>query len=370
MKFRTFITLLLTTGSTAVVAGGFETTALSTSFMYESGSYGEASMSSRTYDITGTVYAPTGSAVKNLSKPAFAVKSDIFDNLAIGLSSYNQGAVQLDYSGAGAVAALAAGLPVVDLTIDALTLQAKYDYSKNIALIAGIKNTTVQDASAFIFAAAGLPATTITGGSEMGYIVGASYSIPEIAFRAELLYETETNFSLDSTNANAAAVGLAVAGKTTGSIPDYMTLNFQSGVADGTLVFGSMRRADWSNHQLMVHPQSAVVGNPLGGPTSSFTNTTTINVGVGRKVTDSLSLIGTYGTEAKGDAAGTSLLSMTNGYQGITIAGRYTLENATITAGYNYTMFGDKTVTPPAGAAGSFTGNKVTGFGIKVGFSF
>ena len=352
MKFRTIITLLLTTGSTAVVAGGFETTALSTSFMYESGSYGEASLSSRTYDITGTVYAPTGSPVKNLSKPAFAFKSDIFDNVALGLSYYNQGAVQLDYSGAGS--ALAAGLPVVDLTIDALTLQAKYDYSKNIGAIAGIKMTTVQDASANIF----LPtftASTITGKSEMGYIVGASYSIPEIAFRAELLYETETNFSLDT-------VSPAGDGQTTGSIPDYMTLNFQSGVADGTLVFGSMRRADWANHQLRVHPQAT--------DTSSFTNTTTINVGVGRKVTDALSLIGTYGTEAKGDAAGTSLLSMTNGYQGITIAGRYTLENATITAGYNYTMFGDKTVTPPGLAAGSFTGNKVTGFGVKVGFSF
>ena len=352
MKFRTIITLLLTTGSTAVVAGGFETTALSTSFMYESGSYGEASLSSRTYDITGTVYAPTGSPVKNLSKPAFAFKSDIFDNVALGLSYYNQGAVQLDYSGAGS--ALAAGLPVVDLTIDALTLQAKYDYSENIGAIAGIKMTTVQDASANIF----LPtftASTITGKSEMGYIVGASYSIPEIAFRAELLYETETNFSLDT-------VSPAGDGQTTGSIPDYMTLNFQSGVADGTLVFGSMRRADWANHQLRVHPQAT--------DTSSFTNTTTINVGVGRKVTDALSLIGTYGTEAKGDAAGTSLLSMTNGYQGITIAGRYTLENATITAGYNYTMFGDKTVTPPGLAAGSFTGNKVTGFGVKVGFSF
>jgi long-subunit fatty acid transport protein len=353
MKFRTIITLLLTTGSTAVVAGGFETTALSTSFMYESGSYGEASLSSRTYDITGTVYAPTGSPVKNLSKPAFAFKSDIFDNVALGLSFYNQGAVQLDYSGAGS--ALAAGLPVVDLTIDALTLQAKYDYSENIAVIAGIKNTTVQDATANIFQSVSLPASTITGKSEMGYIVGAAYSIPEIAFRAELLYETETNFSLDTASAGGA-------GQTTGSIPDYMTLNFQSGVADGTLVFGSMRRADWANHQLRVHPQAT--------DTSSFTNTTTINVGVGRKVTDALSLIGTYGTEAKGDAAGTSLLSMTNGYQGITIAGRYTLENATITAGYNYTMFGDKTVTPPAGAAGSFTGNKVTGFGIKVGFSF
>ena len=353
MKFRTIITLLLTTGSTAVVAGGFETTALSTSFMYESGSYGEASLSSRTYDITGTVYAPTGSPVKNLSKPAFAFKSDIFDNVALGLSYYNQGAVQLDYSGAGS--ALAAGLPVVDLTIDALTLQAKYDYSKNIAVIAGIKNTTVQDATANIFQTVPLAASTITGKSEMGYIVGAAYSIPEIAFRAELLYETETNFSLDT----ASAAG---AGKTTGSIPDYMTLNFQSGVADGTLVFGSMRRADWANHQLRVHPQAT--------DTSSFTNTTTINVGVGRKVTDALSLIGTYGTEAKGDAAGTSLLSMTNGYQGITIAGRYTLENATITAGYNYTMFGDKTVTPPGLAAGSFTGNKVTGFGVKVGFSF
>ena len=368
MKFRTITTVFIVSSASLASAGGFETGALSTAFMYEDGSYAETSYGSRSPSVTDDKYAPTGSALKDTTSMSFAVKADVMDNLAIGLSSYNQGAVQLDYSGAGATAVTtgtsalpvanqvtAAALPVIDLTINAMTLQAKYDFTDNISTIAGIKMTTVKDASANIFQSAGRGASTITGKSEMGYIVGASYSIPEIAFRAELLYETETNFSLDT-------VSPAGPGQTTGSIPDYMTLNFQSGVADGTLVFGSMRRADWANHQLRVHPQPT--------DTSSFTNTTTINVGVGRKITDALSLIGTYGTEAKGDAAGTSLLSMTNGYQGITIAGRYALENATITAGYNYTMFGDKTVTPTGQAAGSFTGNKVTGFGVKVGFSF
>ena len=75
--------------------------------------------------------------------------------------------------------------------------------------------------------------------------------------------------------------------------------------------------------------------------------------------------------EPKGDAASSSALTITNGYQGVTLAGVYSIGDAKITAGYNYTQVGDVAMTPAVGlGAGDFSGNTVTGFGIKVGYSF
>lgn len=365
MKLRSIAAILLTTSASTAFAGGFETNALSTSFMYEDGSYAEIGYSSRSYDVKGTFYAPTGSALKDTTSISFALKTNITDNLSIGLSSYNQGTIQLDYSGAGATAPIpAVGLPVVDLPIDAKTLQAKYNVNENISVLLGLKQAIVNDATANIFQSGSLPASTVTGKSEIGYITGVAYSIPEFAFRAELLYETDTDLSLITEN---LGLGPAAAGTTTGSTPDYMTLNFQSGIAADTLIFGSIRKADWSNHQITVYPNQLFSAEP----TSSFTDSVTYNVGIARKVSDSLSLIASYSTEAAGDGTSETPLTITDGYKGVTLAARYTAGNATITAGYNHTQTGDISMTPGAGApAGEFNNNTVTGFGIKVGFSF
>ena len=116
------------------------------------------------------------------------------DNFSVGFTNYNQGSIQLDYSGAGSAGA--AALPVVDLTIDARALIGKYSISENIGFLAGVKQTVVKDATANIFQSAGFPQSTITGGNELGYIYGAVYTNDEIAMRVELSVETSTDFSL------------------------------------------------------------------------------------------------------------------------------------------------------------------------------
>ena len=63
MKLRAIATMILSTTALSATAGGFETNSLSTSFMYEKGNYAELGMSSRSPDVKGTVYAPTGSAL-------------------------------------------------------------------------------------------------------------------------------------------------------------------------------------------------------------------------------------------------------------------------------------------------------------------
>ena len=340
-------------------AGGYESNALSTSFMYEAGgefnAYSEVSYGSRSYDIKGTVYAPTGSAVKDQTSTTISVKYDVTDNITVGFTNYNQGSIQLDYSEAGSAGA--AALPVVDLTIDARVLMAKYNISENIGFIAGVKQTVVKDATANIFQSVPLGASSITGGNEIGYVYGAVYTRDDIAMRVELTAETSTDFELATTNTGIPD------GTTLGSTPDYMNLYFQSGIAEDTLLYGSMRTANWSENQLYVYPHN-------NAATSSFTDSTTYSLGLGRKFTDNFSGSVSISGEPKGASASDTPLTITNGYQGITLGGKYTIDNMSITAGYNYTRVGDVTLTVPGLGTGEFTDNTITGLGVRVGFKF
>ena len=339
-------------------AGGYESNALSTSFMYEAGgefnAYSEVSYGSRSYDIKGTVYAPTGSAVKDQTSTTISVKYDVTDNITVGFTNYNQGSIQLDYSEAGSAGA--AALPVVDLTIDARVLMAKYNISENIGFIAGVKQTVVKDATANIFQSVPLGASSITGGNEIGYVYGAVYTRDDIAMRVELTAETSTDFELATTNTGIPD------GTTLGSTPDYLNLYFQSGIAEDTLLYGSVRTANWSENQLYVYPHN-------NAATSSFTDSSTYSLGLGRKFTDNFSGSVSLSGEPKGASASTTPLTITNGYQGITLGGKYTIDNMSITAGYNYTQVGDVTLTSGLGV-GEFTDNTITGLGVRVGFKF
>ena len=158
-------------------------------------------------------------------------------------------------------------------------------------------------------------------------------------------------------------LGTATA-NTTASLPDYRTLNFQSGIAKDTLLYGSIRTADWSNHQIAVAPQTQAA------PTSNFSDSTTYTIGVGRKISDELSLSVSYKTEEATDNTGTSLLTPTDGYSAIGAAVVYTFAGGTkITLGANYSNVGDKTVTT-SGVSGAFTDNTVVTTGLKIAHNF
>jgi long-subunit fatty acid transport protein len=246
------------------------------------------------------------------------------------------------------------------LSINALALLGRYSFD-DFSAIGGIKISTVTDATADIFKLIGATtAASIEGGSDTGLVAGVAYERPDIALRVELVYEAEASFSLPTTG---GLLGTATA-NTTASVPDYRTLNFQSGIAENTLLYGSIRQADWSNHQVAVAPQTQAA------PTSDFSDSTTYTIGVGRKISDDWSITASYKTEEATDNTGTSLLSPTNGYNAIGAAAIYTLDNGTeITVGINYSRVGDKTVTTD-GLSGLYDDNTVITSGIKIAYNF
>ena len=356
----------LCVSSTTLMAGGMERTALSTGFMYEKGGYAEVAYSSRDYTVTAPTFAPKESVLGDLNHISIAAKFDITESISVGLSQYNQAGISLDYQGAGETAlsgALTAKGPKVSLDIDALVIMGRYVVDENFSVILGMKNSTIKDATADIFklSTAATTAATIAGKTESGAITAIAYERPDIALRVEYLYEADTSFKLDTTGGHP---GVATNPYTSGSLPDYQTINFQTGIAADTLAFGSIRMADWKNHQIAVGPQ------PLAAPTSSFSNSTTYSIGVGRKMTDNLSLSLSTNWENGTESSGTSLLSPTNGYNGYSLGGKYTVDNLVISAGANYTTVGNKTITVAGLGSDKFSGNSVLSYGIKVGMNF
>ena len=346
---------------TLAISGGLERSELPTSFLYENGNYLEVTYINRNFEITDNMFAPSRSMLDDVSAVNFATKFDAGENLSVGLARYNQAGASHNYQGAGSpIPGFSAVGPKTDLSINALTLMGRYAFD-DFSAIGGIKISTVADATADIFKLSGATtAASVTGGSDTGLVAGVAYERPEIALRVELIYEAEASFSLATTG---GLLGTATA-NTTASVPDYRTLNFQSGIAEDTLLYGSIRQADWSNHQVAVAPQTQAA------PTSDFSDSTTYTIGIGRKISDQWSATISYKTEEATDNTGTSLLSPTDGYEAVGAAAIYTLENGTeITVGVNYSMVGDKTITS-SGVSGLYSDNTVVTSGIKVAYNF
>ena len=153
---------------------------------------------------------------------------------------------------------------------------------------------------------------------DVGFRVGAAYEIPEIALRASLIYRSETNHDVDGSFSNtplsrifqlraaqaALAGDLVTAGEqgafagasagqfdstATGSatLPQQLELNLRSGVAAGTLVFGSVRWTDWSVVQ-QIDLNDGFSNSPFTDFKGFFDDGWTVTLGVGRAFTEDL----------------------------------------------------------------------------------
>ena len=152
--------------------------------------------------------------------------------------------------------------------------------------------------------------------------------------------------------------------------PSAIALDFQTGVAADTLVFGQIRHVKWS--EFTVTPDffgTAVAADGL----VSLDDTTTYTLGVGRKFTDNWSGSLAFTFEPEGDDDLVSPLAPTNGRKAITVAGIYTMDNWKFTGGINYTKLGDAKAEvgdDPDTAVADMEDNDAISLGLRVGYRF
>lgn len=133
-------------------------------------------------------------------------------------------------------------------------------------------------------------------GQEFGYRIGAAYTIPDIAFRAQLMYRSGTSYGATGTLTVPTQIlnPMAPPGMTTplpavgtGNLPQSLELKLQSGIAPGWLAFGSVKWMDWSvQKELLVTTPIPQIGSR---DIYNWKDGWTITGGVGHAFTDRIS---------------------------------------------------------------------------------
>ena len=378
LKINTVVAVLLATTSMAT-AGGLDRATTGTSTLFEKGSYAELSYASTTPSIgpnanLSLVLAGGMNVTQSFTTTLFNFKTDLNDKLSVAISSNNNPfGVDVDYddflTGGGAYASITSLRANLDST--AFTVIARYKITDRVSAIGALKYQTVSGT-----ADVSVPLTAASGGlvdgdvslaraSDTNFIVGASYEIPEIAMRVVGTYESEATFD--------PSVIAETSGANTGpgqiKTPEVLMLEFQSGVAANTLVFGSIRHAKWEDAQVKM---SAAYGN---AQLSDFDNSTTYTLGVGRKFSDSFSASLSASVDT-GDGDDASLLAPTGGSTAISLGGKYTLNNGmAISGGVSHRVYDSATwygfdAVLGGGDDVTFGDNSVTTLGMKLSVSF
>ena len=239
-----------------------------------------------------------------------AFKSDYSDTISYAFEMYEPMASTLQYP--ATIGGVPAGQKAL-LRSQALSLTGKYDLTNSgFGVVASIRQLTIKRSTVNISPAQGDLVTTPDSG--IGYMAGVSYERPEIALKVLLSHAPGIDIVVPTT----------VVGSGTVSQPNFTTLEFETGIANNTLLFGSIHQGEHASAQVKLNGIGAI---------SSFTDGEKYNIGVGRKFNEKLSGSFSYTTEEGSSATGTSLLSPTNGTDTYSIGVNYVTQTVDVAFG-------------------------------------
>jgi long-subunit fatty acid transport protein len=260
----------------------------------------------------------------------------------------------------------------------ALTFMLRYKFDGGMSVYGGLRAQQVEG-TVDLPSAGGYKLQT-NNDSALGYMLGDAYERPDIALRVALTYNS--------------AIDHSFAGKETSSVPfpgfdmrdsDFDTtipqsvnLEFQTGIAADTLLFGSIRWVDWSSFEINPSLYSDIIlaGNPFGitYPLAGYeSDTITYRLGVGRRFTENWAGAITLIHEPKvNDIFGN--LGPIDGRDAIALGVTYTQDRFKISGGVEYSWLGDALSQSPRGRPGDpvsdFQDNTSISYGIRIGYYF
>lgn len=350
-------------------AGALEQTNQSIPILFEQGGYAELGFTLASPDVRGTdiLGTGTGNVGRDYSMGSLGLKLDLTDSISAALVVDQPFGISVAYGPASPVFAGTTG----QMDSTAVTALLRYRLDGGWAIHGGLRGQWL-DASARLGGLGAGPAdgyaVRLDREFGVGYVLGGSYELPDIALRVALTYNSEIRYDATTTETLPAAFGgpAVVTAPISYATPQSLNLDIQSGIAERTLVFGSIRWVDWSAFNLSPATFTAATGEALASYPSDIV---TYTLGVGHQVTDSLSLAAAVAYEDERNRAG-SPLGPVNGYTSLSVAAIHETERHRLSVGIGHYWLRD--ADPQAGGAplGTFRDNRLTAIEVKFGFKF
>jgi long-subunit fatty acid transport protein len=352
-KITTAGAILLITTSIAT-AGGLDRSGQGIGVIFEDGDYAELSFGSVTPDVSGNGLNNTfngttasGNVTPNYSQIGMAYKSQINEQVSIALIYDQPFGADVDYD-TGSTYVLSDTNAQVET--DGVTALVRYEINPAFSVHGGMRYVQANGVydRADVGALNGYE-STYSSGSGVGYVIGGAYERDDIAMRIALTYSSEIDLELDGS-----------VGDLSTTLPESVNLDFQTGIAADTLLFGSVRYVAWDGFSL----DDSIDGSILSYDDDVFT----YNIGVGRRLSDSFAVSFSVGYE-KSTGEETGNLGPTDGFISYQIGGAYTIDNGIeVSGGVRYVNIGDAMTEAPVSA--DFSDNDAVVVGLKVAYNF
>ncbi|SNR70770.1 OmpP1/FadL family transporter [Puniceibacterium sediminis] len=362
-------------------AGGIERTTQSAMVLYEKGNHAELSFGFVSPSVTGTsrtLVADIDNVASSFWLPSAAIKMQFSDTLSAALIIDRPYGADIAYEDGNPML----GGTTAEASNTAITALLKYQFNPNFSAFGGLRHSQadgdIQLRGAAYGAVNGYDLNLKSNGA-YGYVLGGAYERPDIALRVALTYNSKITHDFKTTESGplvdpdgpgpAPAMPLLNGSSTTDvDLPESWNLEFQTGIAADTLLFGSVRYVKHSQFKLDSEQFVTVVGSGL----IDLEDTTTYRVGVGRRFNDQFSGSIAVAYEAAGDKL-VSPLAPSTGYTSVTLGGSYSVtDSLTLSSGISYIWLGDaqpETGTPDVARA-DFENNSAVGLGVKIAYKF
>ncbi len=405
MKRSLFHACALCIGATSVQAGGLDRSGQGVNILFEEGSVVQFRLGYTKPDVSGSMedqipLSPTfgetiesGNVSNSFFTPHLAYKTSLTEKLDFALVYDQPFGADIDYSseyplsqnvlGFSPPFPLGANQDVLraKADTDAITALLRYKLDNGFSVIGGVRAQRLKASVSVPIAGAGLEPFPSGGYRvetdaeiDFGYVVGVAWERPDIAARVALTYNSKIKHDLSQTESNDALaftpfpeIARSSADTSTEVVtPQSVNLDFQTGVAPRTLLFGSVRWVDWPQTVYAPPVYTGLTGINLVDYEEA---TWTYSLGLGYQFTDEFSGAVTLGYESS-QGNSVSNLGPTDGFWSIGLGGTYSLEKAKISGGVRYTDIGDATAngTGPDNRA-TFTGNSAWSVGIQVTYA-
>ncbi|OOS19592.1 hypothetical protein B0682_08630 [Moraxella lincolnii] len=222
--------------------------------------------------------------------------------------------------------------------------------------------------------------------TKLGWVAGAAYSIPEIAFRAAVTYRSEIDYEapigeslpslnyLSPTMKSGIEANVVNADKVKITTPQSVNFNLQTGISREHQLLGTLdvRWVPWSDFKITppLYHAASKVQYPKGLNLVQYSKDQwKVDLGLGKRFNDKLSGSVNVGWDS-GAGNPVSSLGPVNGYYSVGGGVKYNFTPEwALSVGGKYLKFGDATAELPNGkVVGEFKDNDGYAVGVKLAY--